>query len=323
MKREADKIVKELDIVEELENRGCKGRVVGDNYMMLCPFHDEKTASFGVRLSGEKKGVYHCYGCHAAGGFLKLLAHLDGVSFSEILQRYSDGEAEVKAISGMQKQLFAALTKSDGTIKTKVINEKFLRNFEKPRGAYFDYLKGRGINKESIKKFGLLCCTKEIKGLDWRKRIIIPVRNHKGKLVSLTARSIKMNASKRTKVRKLRGASVRSVLFGLWELYDNKNLTTLVLVEGEMDCIYLQQFGIPAVCIGRKDISDAQARKIATVADEAVISLDGGVSKEDVKRVKNKLKSFVQVSTIKLPKKLDPNELSERQVEKFYRRWAT
>lgn len=48
----------------------------GPNYVMLCPTaHREKTPSCYIR---GKKNFFYCYGCHAQGGPLTLLACLNG-----------------------------------------------------------------------------------------------------------------------------------------------------------------------------------------------------------------------------------------------------
>jgi len=46
----------------------------------LCPFHEEKTASFSVN---EEKGVFYCHGCQAGGDVIDFIMQLDGVSFRE------------------------------------------------------------------------------------------------------------------------------------------------------------------------------------------------------------------------------------------------
>jgi len=56
-----------------------KGRVV----VGRCPFHDEKTASFTVTPS---KGLYHCFGCGAAGDVIGFVTKYDKVSFSGALE---------------------------------------------------------------------------------------------------------------------------------------------------------------------------------------------------------------------------------------------
>jgi hypothetical protein len=46
------------------------GRVVG-----LCPFHAEKTASFGY---SPAKDLYHCFGCGVSGDLIRLWGRLSG-----------------------------------------------------------------------------------------------------------------------------------------------------------------------------------------------------------------------------------------------------
>ena len=42
----------------------------GSNYMGLCPFHGEKTASFSVSASRQ---MYHCFGCGVGGNVVTFL----------------------------------------------------------------------------------------------------------------------------------------------------------------------------------------------------------------------------------------------------------
>lgn len=47
----------------------------GDEWVGLCPFHEEKTPSFRVNV---EKGVFYCHGCGAGGGTLDLAERLEG-----------------------------------------------------------------------------------------------------------------------------------------------------------------------------------------------------------------------------------------------------
>lgn len=86
-------ILPEVEKVVTLKKKGV-------NFVGLCPFHDEKTASFTVSTNKE---IFHCFGCGATGDvidfvqkyynldFLQAMKHLDIESsrtpYSEIKQR--------------------------------------------------------------------------------------------------------------------------------------------------------------------------------------------------------------------------------------------
>jgi len=64
----------------------------GGNLKGLCPFHDEKTASFTV---SEARGVYFCHGCGAGGDSIRFLMDLDHLSFVEAVERLA-GKAGIQ-----------------------------------------------------------------------------------------------------------------------------------------------------------------------------------------------------------------------------------
>lgn len=55
----------------------------GANFISLCPFHKEKTASFTV---SPIKQVYHCFGCGAHGNAISFLMQYLGQSFQDAVQ---------------------------------------------------------------------------------------------------------------------------------------------------------------------------------------------------------------------------------------------
>jgi DNA primase len=59
----------------------------GGNMKGLCPFHDEKSPSFNVTPA---RGMYHCFGCNAGGDVIKFVMEIDGLGFTETVERLAD-----------------------------------------------------------------------------------------------------------------------------------------------------------------------------------------------------------------------------------------
>ena len=73
-----------VDIVELVSAYGVRLRRSGSEYKGLCPFHDEKTASFMV---DPIKGVFHCFGCQKSGNAITFVMEKDGLTFKEAVQK--------------------------------------------------------------------------------------------------------------------------------------------------------------------------------------------------------------------------------------------
>ncbi len=70
--------------IVEVIGRSVELRRAGKEYIGLCPFHHEKTASFTV---SEEKGFYHCFGCQEHGDVIEFIRRIEGVSFKDALSR--------------------------------------------------------------------------------------------------------------------------------------------------------------------------------------------------------------------------------------------
>ncbi len=79
--RDANRIDQVVGQYVTLRNAG------GDNLKGLCPFHDEKTASFQVSPS---RGTYHCFGCGQGGDVFSFIAEIEHLDFVEAVQRLAD-----------------------------------------------------------------------------------------------------------------------------------------------------------------------------------------------------------------------------------------
>ena len=59
----------------------------GANYFGLCPFHNEKTASFSV---SPDKQIFHCFGCGAGGGVITFVMKAEGLEFPDAVRYLAD-----------------------------------------------------------------------------------------------------------------------------------------------------------------------------------------------------------------------------------------
>ncbi len=88
--------IREEDIAEVREKSRID-EVVGDYVTLrnagggsqkgLCPFHDEKSPSFNVNPS---RGFFHCFGCQEGGDVITFLMKIDGLTFTEAIERLAD-----------------------------------------------------------------------------------------------------------------------------------------------------------------------------------------------------------------------------------------
>lgn len=153
----------EEDFVDEVRQRNDIVDVIsssvnlkrsGSNYLGLCPFHNEKTASFSVSPS---KQMYYCFGCGAGGNVFTFLMEYENLTFVEALEELA-GRAGLELPT---KQDTAADRKRRDLRDSILEVNKLAANFyyatlksERGRDGY-NYLTGRGLTPETIRHFGL------------------------------------------------------------------------------------------------------------------------------------------------------------------------
>lgn len=80
--------VKDRHRLSAVIGRRVKLRKAGHELVGLCPFHSETTPSFRVN---DAKGVYHCFGCGAAGDMLDYLREAEGLDFRAAIESLASG----------------------------------------------------------------------------------------------------------------------------------------------------------------------------------------------------------------------------------------
>lgn len=65
-------------------------RKSGGDYLGCCPFHNEKTPSFRVHVSGERAGLCKCFGCGFAGNQIDFLREIEQLTFLQAIRKLSE-----------------------------------------------------------------------------------------------------------------------------------------------------------------------------------------------------------------------------------------
>lgn len=124
----------------------------GREFKAPCPFHNEKTPSFYVN---DAKGFFHCFGCGAHGDIIGFVMRHDNLSFMEAVESLA-GEAglQVPKASPQERQRFERERSLHDLVEQAArFYERQLR--EGPGRAALAYLRGRGLDDETIARFRL------------------------------------------------------------------------------------------------------------------------------------------------------------------------
>ncbi len=81
-----DRVKLAIDIVELVGAR-TELRRVGTRFTGLCPFHDERTPSFGVN---PELSLFHCFGCGESGDAIGFVQKTEGLDFRESIELLAD-----------------------------------------------------------------------------------------------------------------------------------------------------------------------------------------------------------------------------------------
>jgi len=82
-----DEIKRRNDLAEVVTEHGIELKKRGRTLFGLCPFHQEKTASFNV---SREAGLFHCFGCGAGGDVIGFVCRFHQISFREAIERLAE-----------------------------------------------------------------------------------------------------------------------------------------------------------------------------------------------------------------------------------------
>ena len=280
----------------------------GRRFWGCCPFHSEKTPSFTVN---PEKGFFHCFGCGAGGDVFTFVMKRDHVSFVEAERilankygipipepektaeeiRREQEEKEIVGTNELAARFFhACLTKTqygkEGLtyLASRGIGMDIVESFElglAPPDAqtFHKALEKRGIPEKTLLKAGLIGQSDSGRIYDkFRERIMIPIKNPRGKVVGFTGRILRKEASpaKYMNTPETSWFHKGRLLFGMDRALPSiRKRRQALIVEGHMDAISLHAAGITwAVASMGTAFTEYQAKLLKRVTPEVIFCFD-------------------------------------------------
>lgn len=306
--------------LEELKSRLRPSDVVGKTvklrrqgreYAGLSPFTKEKSPSFFVN---DEKGFYHCFSSGKHGDIISFLQETERLTFAEAVERLaaeagmSLPEVDPRAAREEQKrsslgdwmELAAAWFESElrrpsgqaarAYLEKRALPEKEWSRFRigfapNNRTGLKDYLIAKGAKPADLIDSGVLI-SPEDGGAPYdrfRDRIIFPITDSRGKVVSFGGRAMDPNA----RAKYLNGPETSlfhkgRVLYGLFEArkilhagQSGGEKPPMVVVEGYMDVIACQRAGVPAVAAMGTALTEEQMEGLWRLHPTPTLCFDG------------------------------------------------
>jgi len=305
-----DEIKDRIDIIEIIAE-SVKLRKSGKNYTGFCPFHaNTRTPAFVVF---PETSTWRCFGaCNEGGDVFGFLMKKEGWDFPETLSYLAERTGvELKPLSAAQKEneeanahlhdlLEAALTyfrhnllnSQHGKsvldyLHQRDLGDETLETFEigyaKP--AWEDtrsYLIERGFSEKYMLDAGIVSAREDGGTFDrFRNRIIIPIRDARGRLCGFGARVVdKLEQPKFLNSPQSAIFDKGRLLYGLEKARKTiRSLNQAVIVEGYMDVIALHQAGFRnAISPMGTALTEHQLRMLKKFSRNIVMALDADLA---------------------------------------------
>ena len=353
----AEQLKSQLNIVDVVgQYVRLKRQGAGPRYVGLCPFHSEKTPSFGVHSTLQ---IYKCFGCDASGDVYKFVMEHEGLTFPETLKlladRYGIPMPQRDHSDDPEARVRAALFEMH-----EIAADLFQKNLRGPSGTEARrYLESRGVSKDSmdefrlglsdvagqqladrLQKFGAALL--EQSGLvlkrdngtffdRFRARLMFPIHNESGKLIAFGGRALRSQDepkylnSPETKLYKK-----STVLYNLHRAkVDARKNDRMILVEGYMDVIGVYAAGIHEVVassgtsLGGDQIR-AIKRQVSQQGNAGQIILnfdpDAAGTRSTEKYIGMLLAEGLRVRVLQIPGGADPDEYVQQHGADAYKK---
>ncbi|MCK6551820.1 DNA primase, partial [Myxococcota bacterium] len=357
----AEKIaeVRDRADIERIVGRSVRLTKRGNRLVGLCPFHSEKTPSFGV---DPQKKLYHCFGCQAGGDVFDFVMRLEGLSFVEVIKQIAhevgvvieDREESPRERAEREKReklyelndtvatfyehqlerepTALAYLRDERGLKDETIAQFRLGWAPAEWQALTDHLERKRIDPQLGQQVGLLGA-KQTEGRSdkryydrLRGRVVFPITLPAGHIAGFGARRadwIEKDAPKYLNSPESPIYDKSSILYGLREAKDDiRRSRRAVLVEGYLDVIGLHQAGVRlAVAACGTALTPRHVSLLKRLTGEVVTMYDGDAAGQDASRKAAELllSEGFAVRIAQLPDGEDPDTFARKVGEEGVR----
>ena len=262
----------------------------GANYFGLCPFHNEKTASFSV---SPDKQIFHCFGCGAGGGgpVITFVMKAEGLSFRDAVRFLARARAwrcpsRARPTAGRPRPHRNGCTpcakmqpgftmKHCGSRKNRAAQQYFIGRGLHRRTmnrfglgyapdsfhALLDAMTAKGYSREEMMDAGLVSRSEKGRIYDrFRGRVMFPIIDVRGNVIAFGGRVLDDSKPKYLNSPETPIFHKSRNLFAL-NLAKTTKSGYFILAEGYMDVIALHQAGFDsAVASLGTSLTEEQAR---------------------------------------------------------------
>lgn len=312
----------------------------GSNLFGLCPFHNEKTASFSV---APDKGIYYCFGCHKGGGAINFIMEVENLEYPDAVRFLAKRvgmevpeDEEYRSAYRKQERLRALC---------KDAARYFHEQLNSPAGAPGrEYIAKRGLSRGTVTKFGLgfapdgwnnLMDTMIKKGytkeelLDaglvlksqkgsiydrFRNRLMFPIIDVRGSVIGFGGRVMDDSKPKYLNSPETTIFNKRKNLFAL-NVAKKSTQGRIILTEGYLDAIALHQFGFDcAVASLGTALTEEHAQLLAKYTNQVVLTYDSDEAGQNATRRAIPIleRAGLQIKILRMQGAKDPDEFLKK-----------
>ena len=348
----SDEQIKELrDSIDlsRIISRKVKLQKRGNNFLGLCPFHNEKTPSFNVNDQG---GFYHCFGCGAHGDVISFIRNFEGKSFIEALETIADisglkmplnnlengnilnEKKNLLEITNLSSSFYSSnLFSKEGStalnyVKSRGLDDEILNKFKigySPKYGLKKFLNDKGYNDDLIHKAGLLRKNEDNEMQEvFKGRLIFPIFDVKNNTIGFGARALFNSKAKYINSPNSTIFQKSQILYGISHLQrEYLKDKSLLIVEGYMDVISIFRSKIAqSIAPLGTSITENQIENIWRINKKPILCLDGDNAGENaawrfIVKVLPIIKTGFEITFVWLPKNRDPDQMINNSKEEF------
>lgn len=320
----------------------------GANHIACCPFHNEKTPSFSVSAS---KGIYKCFGCGKSGTAVGFVMEHENMTYVEAL-KYLARKYHIEVVEKEESaEEIAQRQRHESLLLVSEFAGKFFQDSlgtQEGQAIAYQYFRSRGLEDETIRKYGLGWAPLTRKALSdkareagykeeflietglsikyddgrlvdrFYDRVMFPIHSVSGRVIAFGGRTLKTDKS----VAKYVNSPETEIYVkskSLYGIYFAKNAISkhdrCILVEGYLDVLSMHQLGITnVVASSGTSLTVDQIRLIRKFTSNVTIIYDGDGAgiKAALRGIGLVLKEGMNVKVVLLPDGQDPDDFARR-----------